>query len=511
MSFYSILFTSETDYPKAETREEPAFFTDLNLDQIVGAVTAGREEYDLKPFFFMPLHDTAAIIYRQEIMRDLENADLCGRIKAFGQRMRAMREHIAQADKLRYEHQKERWFLDAVAIYCDAVDSLAGDLAGAAVESPGFLALNEYMLDYTRSTGYTSLRTATKKLQAELAAVRYSLLVKDNTIRVRRYEPGVDYSAVVEERFANFKQGAAKNYLVRYCEYPDMNHIEAAILELVAKLHPELFSSLEQYCAANVDYLDRTIARFDREVQFYTAYLEQVARLRRAGLKFCYPQICTADKEIYDNEGFDMALAHKLSTEHSPIVGNDFYLQGRERIFVVTGPNQGGKTTFARTFGQLHYLASLGLPVPGREARLFLFDRLFTHFEREEDIANLHGKLQDELVRIRGILGQATADSIIIINEIFTSTTLGDAVLLGKRIMEKIIALDSLGVCVTFIDELATLGEKTVSVASTVVPGNPAERTYKIVRRPADGLAHAISVAEKYRLTYGCLKERMRT
>jgi DNA mismatch repair ATPase MutS len=423
--------------------------------------------------------------------------------------MRAVRDHLAQAEKLYYKYQKERWFVEAVEIYCDAVACLMQDLSLADLKSRGFLRFREYGTTYVESGTFTSLLADTKQLLADLSSVHYCLLIKGNAVTVRKYESESDYSVDVEQTFEKFKQGAVKDYRVKFSASPDMNHVEAAILDLLAKLYPDIFLHLDEYCAQNAGYLDETISTFDREIQFYVAYLDYLRVFKPAGLQFCYPEISDTCKEVYDYEGFDLALADKLIRERSSVVCNDFYLKGRERIFVVTGPNQGGKTTFARTFGQVHFLASLGCPVPGREARLFLFDRLFTHFEKEEDIRNLRGKLEDDLLRISEILKHATSKSIIIMNESFTATTLSDAIFLSTRVLERILQLDLLCVCVTFIDELASLSEKTVSVVAGVAPDNPSVRTFKVVRRPADGVAYALSIAEKYRLTYECVKERI--
>ena len=481
----------------------------MNLDQIIDAITTGKQEYNLKPFFYTSLNDIDAINYRHEIFRDLESETLFENVKSFAQKMRAMRQHLAKTEKLYEKYHKERWFLETVKIYWDAVQRLVQDLSVADLKSRGILAFRQYVTDYANSDRFRSLVAETKRRFDDLSSIKYSILIKGGSIKVRKHESEIDYSTTVEETFEKFKQGAVKDYRIEFLDGPaDMNHIEGAILNLVAKLYPDLFLELDNYCSRNSNYLDEVIAVFDREIQFYVASLEYASMFEHAGLKFCYPQITKDSKEVYDYEGFDLALAYRISK--SSVVTNDFYLMGKERIIVVSGPNNGGKTTFARVFGQLHYLANIGCPVPGSRAQLFLFDRLFTHFEREEDIKNLRGKLQDDLVRIHSILNEATLSTVIVMNEIFTSTTLRDEIFLSERVMEKIIGLDLLCVWVTFVDELASFSEQTVSMVSTVVPENPTMRTYKIVRKPADGLAYAIAIAEKYRLTYDDLKERIK-
>lgn len=511
---FSIGFRSILRGPSTPTNleyeiEPPAFFHDLNLNQIVDAVTLGREEYNLKPFFYTRLTCLDDILYRQEIMQELEEQGLYKGIKSFSKQMQEVRLRMTAAKNWQYKQSKERWLLAAVETYCEAVIELHRYLKNRELRSQGLCSFRDYLSSYIKSSQFENLYSSAKDVQSALSTIRYCILIKGGSVTVRHYDSEVDYTTVVEKTFAKFKQGAVKDYRVKSAIFSGMNHVEGGILDRVAKLYPDAFRALDDFCANHSGYLEKTIANFDREIQFYIVYLEYAEIFKKNGLKFCYPNILETSKNVANREGFDLALAGKLLSQNSPVICNDFLLAEKERMFVVTGPNQGGKTTFARTFGQLHYLACLGCPVPGSEARLLLFDKLFTHFEREEDITTLRGKMQDDLVRMRSILEQATPQSIVIINEIFSSTSVKDGVQLGKRIMEFLSGLDALCVCVTFLDELASFNEKTISVVAGVVPGNPSQRTFKVERKMADGLAHALAIASKYRLTYDRLKERL--
>lgn len=506
-SFVSILFDDDTG--SVDNIQKPEFFGDLHLDQIVDSLTAGRDEYHLAPLFDRPLHDVEAVHYRHHVLRDLGQEAVLEAVRTFADGMRRMRRHLAAAAELHYALQQQRWLLEALATYCRTVIGFQEQLAGLDLRSRGFVGLREYLTGYIASEEFTSVVAETGGVVDALASVSYALHIKGNRVRVSRYDGEPDISEQVEATFAKFKQASVTDYRVRSREWGHMNHVEGQILELVARLHPDTFSRLEHCCARNQRYLDETVGRFDREVQFYLAYLDYIAPLKADGLAFSYPRVSARSKNVWATATFDLALATKLHGENASVVCNDFHLTHPERILVVSGPNNGGKTTFARTFGQLHYLASLGLPVPGDDARLFLTDRIFTHFEREEEIETLRGKFEDELFRIHEILELATGDSMMVMNESFGSTTLRDALTVGTEVMKQIIELDVLCVFVTFVDELSRLGPTTVSMVSTVAPEDPAVRTYKVTRKRADGLAYAAAIAEKYGLTYEALSQRI--
>lgn len=512
--FYSILFPAPEQHGESRQADAPTCFKDLNLDQIFAPILKAKKEFELESFFYTALHDPKIITYRQDVMRELENDEIRTLFIRFskiiydlGRYMVSIRALLTSKDSYDNNYLARGKMLDYADRYCLTVSELSEGLSKLMLCSEGLRSFAEYLLEYCESENYRGLCTHVKRLRDELSTVEYCMLIKNGTIRVRKYEGQADHSKQILATFEKFRQGDVKDYRQKLSEEPSAAHVEAAVLNMVADLYKDIFADLNGFCFKYFHFDDETILRFSREIQFYLSWLDYIQPLRKAGLQFNYPKLCDSAEHLYDLDGFDLALA---SMEQDKTITNDFVLNAPERIIVVTGPNQGGKTTFARAFGQIHYLASLGMCVPGREAALYLFGNIFTHFGREEDLSTLNGKLQDDLVRLHELLEKATSRSIIIINEIFASTTLSDALSLGRHMMDAISALGSPTVVVTFLDELAIYGQETVSMMSTVREDDPAERTYKIIRKPPDGLAYAIYIAGKHGLTYEKLSRRLK-
>ena len=509
MSFRSILF--EGNAAPQLGAAAPEYFSDLQLTEIVDSITAGLDEFDLKPFFFTPLQTLESIQYRQEIMQALEKRALREPIVAFGDGMRRMREQLAHSERLTHRYQTQRYFLDAVNTYCDATDALSRALSRTPLSARGLRSLREYLDAYTDSADFRVMVADTKKLLASITAVAYTLEIVGLRISVSRYDGESDYGANVLGTFEKFRQGGAGEYAFNLPSGARMNHVEEAILDRVARLHPDLFASLREYVARYAGYQDEVIRAFDREVHFYTASLAYTGVFRSAGLSCSYPILSRDSKDCFARDLFDAALATRIIKDKKRrVVGNDFELKSNERVIVISGANQGGKTTFARAFGQLHYLALLGCPVPAREARLFLIDRIFTHFEREEDLQELSGRLELDLRRIHHILEEATGRSLLVMNESFASTTLADALFLSRQVLATILERGMICVTVTFFDELAA-EPGVVSLVAGVDEAEQAARTFKLTRKPADGRAYAATLARKYRLTSADLRLRLPT
>lgn len=161
-------------------------------------------------------------------------------------------------------------------------------------------------------------------------------------------------------------------------------------------------------------------------------------------------------------------------------------------------------------FGQLLYFAALGCPVPARAARLPLPDAIFTHFEHAEDPGDPDGRLLGELTRMRDTLDRVTADSVIVMNESFSSTSTSDAVRIGADILGRIIDRGALALWVTFFEELSRRSPAVVSmVAVTESDHDTARRTFRIERRPPGGQLHAVELAGRHGLTYDRVTARM--
>ncbi len=485
------------------------WLVDLRLDQLIAQATSGRESYELAQLFRRRLETPAQVRFRQDICRDFERPEVGDAWRTFGHQLADTRACLARADRTRHTWERGLWYLEAVLRYVQAVEQLSAGLRATGFSSAGLGAVRDYLGAYQESPEFSDLAREGRGIKAELAGVRYSVKVTGNRVAVGRFPDEPDLGEEVTGAFRRFQQGtpAMREFDLLRPEWLDP--VEQRILDRVARLFPQPFAHLERFWRRALQFRNPVVVELDREAQFYLAYLEFLAPLREAGLPVCYPQVVDTGAPGGADSTYDLVLARKLVGLGQSVVVNDFGLTGAERILVVSGPNQGGKTTFAVTVGQVYHLTALGLPVAGAGARIPVCDAILTHFGRTEELADRQGRLEADIAALAEIFSGATDRSVVILNETFSSASLEDARSLGRRALERLVATGVRGVYVTFIDELAEIGPAVVSMVSMVDPEDPAERTFRVLRRPPDGLAYALALARKYGLTHDQLRERL--
>jgi len=506
MAFRSIMYVDPVESKKLQ-EDIPEFFVDLNLDQIVEGISRNFRDTQVKSWLLSPLHEKKDITYRQEVFTDLENTPVLEGIRVF---VKGLRSVLGQLDSLGslYDIQREGWFLELLIEYTTLVKDLLTILRKSEVSSDALTGLREYLEKYTDSPEFTHALQDISKTTATISRVRYSLTIKSDRVAVQMPdESGSDYSKEVKSVFSSFKDTLHQSRKSNRRVQSSVGYVQAEILRLIEKLYPKEIKTLRDFASGHAGFMNEVILNVFREFHFYISYLDYIERPKQKGLSFCMPKFGEAGR-IFGRNCFDLALAAKLSKDERSIVTNDFDLSGNERIIVVTGPNNGGKTTFARSVGQMFYLASLGCPIPGSEALLTVPDGIFTHFEKSENLENLRGKLEDDLFRIKRIFDYSTSSSLVIINEMLSSTTVRDALFIGGRIMKMISEKACFCVFVTFLDEFSRY-ENAVSMVAQIDPEQPEVRTFKIVKEESNGLAYARSLARKYRISYEDIRRRM--
>lgn len=185
---------------------------------------------------------------------------------------------------------------------------------------------------------------------------------------------------------------------------------------------------------------------------FYVGCVNLYERCQEIGLPVCYPTVCKPEDMEFTNL---MELSMALYNRRVP-VGNDCEFTDK-RLLVVTGANQGGKSTFLRSIGIAQVMLQSGMFVAAKRFSSGIFTHLFTHFVRREDMAMNSGRLDEELGRIHRIVESLQPESMVLLNESFATTTEEE----GSEIAYDIIkAFTEAGVKVLTVTHLLTFAKK---------------------------------------------------
>ena len=210
-------------------------------------------------------------------------------------------------------------------------------------------------------------------------------------------------------------------------------------------------SALAQAC----DHILAFFTMLRAELAFYVGCLNLRGALTAAGEPVCVPVPEAGEKLALSMCGlYDPALSLRLAGRPmSRTVGNDVEAGGKGLI-MITGANQGGKSTFLRSVGLAQLMMQSGMFVAAESFTASVSPGIFTHFKREEDRAMEHGKLDEELSRMADIAGQLTPGSLLLANESFAATNEQEGSEIGRQIVR---ALLESGVRVVFVTHLFDL------------------------------------------------------
>ncbi len=196
------------------------------------------------------------------------------------------------------------------------------------------------------------------------------------------------------------------------------------------------------------------LAQLRAELAFFLGCLNLRASLHGNGLATCLPRPRPASERALATRGLYYASLALLAK--GEVIANDLETDGK-RLVIITGANQGGKSTFLRSIGQAQLLMQAGMFVPATDFSADVASGVYTHFKREEDATMTRGKLDEELNRMSRIVDEIRPGGVLLCNESFASTNEREGSEIGHQVIG---ALNEAGVKVLLVTHLFDLSQR---------------------------------------------------
>ena len=542
MGFESILDKKEP--VKGVTR--PAFFLDLNIDQILERITKGDRGI-LEYFEYFPL-DAECEGYRHDVYADIKENALYDALLTFNTIYNEFRDIENKKKSTRIDLQRPVWHFWGMEIYTRAITELKCSLENAKLTSEGFKELKILLETYTGTQDFILMSEKAAKLKADLLNLTVYANYENGRIQVTVEDSNENKSGAadsVKERVSEGngdKQISGENndedeyeniaeyedFLEQICAVnekefvnpfavtDELTSFEQEIVKIVAKKNPDIFKVAEKLYKDIPEFEEKVFSRFADEIRFYLSYYEFEQKMIKAGFSFASPITSESKNEntadIVNNNIcatglYDLALACVNNEKGKPVISNDPAFEKNELFFVLTGPNQGGKTTFARSLGQLIYFTKIGLDVPAKSATVPYFSDILTHFSVEESVETGRGKLMEELVRLSPMMKEYKDNAFVVINELFTTAANYDAIIMGQNVLKHFLDEGCHGIYVTHLRELCDIDERIVGLSAQLDENG--KQNFKIQKKSVDYEGCAKNQVEKYGLGYDKLVGRL--
>ena len=422
-----------------------ALTRDLELDTMLSAMAGGdRFLFEIaRRALLLSLPDTEAIGYRQQVLTDClaqpevvrELYDLAGEALTAEKRLWVGILRDSPRTMLSTAVAKMELFVGFLRRLREMTDEHAGKFS-----SPGltrFFAMLEEELDEDYFGVVEEHLKALKLEGGILISAQLTAGNKGKRYRLRRArEQGFlgrmfdrsGYSFTIPERDQN--------------GFKALGELEDRAVNLVA-------NALTQA----VDHVHSFFVLLRCEIGFYVGCLNLKARLDEQGEPTALPIPVAAGAPALSAQGlYDVCLT---LTTGQRVVGNDVDADGK-LLVMITGANQGGKSTFLRSVGLAQLMTQCGMFVGAESFRVNVCDGVFTHYKREEDEAMESGKLDEELARMSEIANHLSSGCVLLCNESFAATNERE----GSQIARQVVtALLERGVKVLFVTHMFDLAD----------------------------------------------------